>query len=720
MQEFIVQFNDWNDILDTLDKAGLTDPRESHSIHREWHIAKRTDNFRPLEYKLRKYPYILTTAIKRLKNMPFAPLPMQNELDLIQGDIHMGYINGFKDSAGINPMDLTKGMFICGEIGSGKSYPVLRMLGQILKTPIEKRGYNVLIIQILKRDADYLIEENKNLRVIEWEQLKRNIFEIEPWDDPAIKLNLSSSIFSAANYFMTKTQPIFNECINVCSKNRLQINFDDLFKNIGIAVNNIGYKGHEAKNLSDTVKSRLYEFKKKPQLNVRHGFRIDDFFSKEDICLNVVDEPNDYIYSTLITDILISLQRYYNSHPVTPKRLRTLIVIDECRSIFPYKTDAFDHNADRFLEKFITTRRSSGLGLINVTQEPGSVSNWLTSNSAFFLAFPISGKALKDVGMYQNLTEEQINHFAKLPPYGMGVFSDRRFDRPYLLQVPGDITPKDRTKTENIKDSNQIIKELNARIEKNKETTLEMEQKIKENRGNKPTPQQQQLFKDIITKYLDAIRENYIEKQFKHIRDITEDTQTNKFEKEILSYLTETNCLVTVQSLLSYSRIWENFPVLTVEGMDHLKIPQKKRINPDHFAHTYYCERISAWLEYKGLLPHREFYLKEKGKKISDSGRIDVFVNDTKDVLQKAKIIDFPGGGIAIEFTNTVTEQNILPNITKCLGKFKDYVDHILIVCDSQNNRDSAEQIITQGGKLTLDELSKVSFTTLFKFLEKI
>ena len=77
--------------------------------------------------------------------------------------------------------------------------------------------------------------------------------------------------------------------------------------------------------------------------------------------------------------------------------MNTLFVFDECRSIFPKKSEYSEDETDRFLEQFITTSRSSGIGRITITQEPESVAKWLSINSAFYLAFPISGSAIDSI-----------------------------------------------------------------------------------------------------------------------------------------------------------------------------------------------------------------------------------------------------------------------------------------------------------------------------------
>jgi len=73
-----------------------------------------------------------------------------------------------------------------------------------------------------------------------------------------------------------------------------------------------------------------------------------------------MDEPNSYIYRTFLSDLFITMQRYYGQNK-NQNQINTLFVIDECRSVFPTTSEHSGDDTGRFLEQFITTSRSSGI-----------------------------------------------------------------------------------------------------------------------------------------------------------------------------------------------------------------------------------------------------------------------------------------------------------------------------------------------------------------------
>ena len=149
-----------------------------------------------LEDVLEENPGILAEArrnrmvdIKAKNENPFYPEPIYDEIPDISGEVTIGEVNGLGEAVGLDPIDFTRGLFVCGEIGSGKSYPVLRMLDQILSVPVHERGYNVIVAQAVKRDADFLINKHDSLRVIDWADIRRSPLRVEEWDTHDAKIN---------------------------------------------------------------------------------------------------------------------------------------------------------------------------------------------------------------------------------------------------------------------------------------------------------------------------------------------------------------------------------------------------------------------------------------------------------------------------------------------------------------------------------------------------
>ena len=296
-------------------------------------------------------------------------------------------------------------VIVCGETGSGKTYPVLRICDQLLGIPREDRDFNLLIIQALKRDADFLIKRHNNLKVIEWKDFRRAMLQVENWDTPIDKINSFCGVFSTVNWLMLHSQPLFKRAVvRCCEKNKvfdgseLYPIFSELFKEIDGAAKDFDLDGYEHRNVRDHIKFVVSSIIETNEiLDCRCGLTVQDFFSQEDVILNVMGEDNDYIIGTIVADILSDLRRFYEKSPLHPPKLRTLIVVDECRRIFPTGSEDNKsvHKSNSKMERFVTTRRSSGIGLIAITQEPQSSPDWLTNNSAYVLSFPIGGTGRK-------------------------------------------------------------------------------------------------------------------------------------------------------------------------------------------------------------------------------------------------------------------------------------------------------------------------------------
>ncbi|MFC1829708.1 hypothetical protein ACFL0O_08855, partial [Thermodesulfobacteriota bacterium] len=658
-------------------------PEQYPELHIACKLFWETHDYKLLKSILDENPGLIADAERAinetqqaLEDCPLRPFPKSDELESIQGQFNLGYVNPNLDFCGFDPLDFTRGLFVCGAIGSGKSYPILRLLSQILSVPITERGFNVLVIQVVKRDADFLVKRFPDFRIIEWENLRRNIFEVEPWDKSEAKINSAVSIFSSANYLRSLTQPILNECVDLCRKDKLPLNFTEIFDQVKNATKTLEQQGYDTKNMADKVKLRINEFAKKPQLNLNNGLRIDNFWSEEDICLNLIEEKNTYIYSTVITDILISLQRYYERFPVYPPKLRTLLIIDECRTIFPNVNDFRDFNADRFLELFVTTRRAAGIGLIALTQEPQSVSTWLTNNSAFFLTFPIRGEAVEYVQRYQNLSEDQVGYIPQLPKYGTGIMSDVRFNRPFLMQVPGDFQIEIFTKEEADELTQDYIKELHERITKNKKEeqsaeVIEYGKKLK-------------IYSDGY-RILEALKKN----PFLHKTAIRDQLGLADRINKAVDWLTGSKYVIEAEFRhSSKGKAYAKYLVLTEKGQDTIQMPRSRRISKNRFQHTLFIKRLADWIEGQGYEPIREYHVSDLEE------RIDVFA--IQDGLRTA-----------CEITLSTKTEDVLRNVHKCFNIYN--VDELYIICDSKKEAGDVQKRILP--KIPANWIPKIIFT---------
>ena len=133
-------FESWQEILDTLEHGGMTDYEEYPEVYFAWCIAKEKNEFALIDDLLSENPWILFEAKKRVRECPFFQ-PKREELSMIQGQFSLGYANAQGKQAGLDESDFMRGLFVFGETGAGKSYPVLRIISQALSMPKKPKVY---------------------------------------------------------------------------------------------------------------------------------------------------------------------------------------------------------------------------------------------------------------------------------------------------------------------------------------------------------------------------------------------------------------------------------------------------------------------------------------------------------------------------------------------------------------------------------------------------
>jgi hypothetical protein len=698
-------FEFWANIAEILQKGDLTSPDKYPDVWEELYFACKifweTYDYALLQAIVNNNPWVIDEA-KRNKaereaaeeECPFRPFPEGEELELIQGQFNLGYVNPQGDMAGLDPLDFARGLFICGEIGAGKTYPALRIYDQILSIPIEERGFNLLIIQLVKRDADFLIKRHPNLRIVDWKHFRRNIFQVEPWDEPWNKIKSACAVFASINYLLSLTQPILKHAVirrfhknGVFSGSNNFPSLTEILHGIDGAARDLNLEGWESRNIRDKLKVRLTDFIEAGEmLACKYGYPIDTFWSREDICLNVMDEASPYIAGTAVMDLLVDLQRYYERTPQHPARLRTLIGLDECRSIFPVQKDDSEFQENRYMEKFVTTARSCGIGRITITQEPQSVSSWLTNNSAFFMTFPIAGEAVDHLKKLQNLTDEQIKYIDELPEYGAGIFRDRRFNRPYLVGVSGDLEIEAISEEEVEEFTKSYIEQLQAQLPEPVEEHSE------------PEPLEVATLKKQALIQLDAmcLIETLKKHPFAHYTKLLEKLQLSTARMSAAEAWLKNEELVIPVECQRSTRSAKHY-ALTERAQDSLDIPLSQRIAPSRYRHTLYCEQVKTWAQARGYKAVREFNGNGRYRE-----RIDVYTEQD-------------GRKVAYEIQLTLNADDLMVNIRKCISLFK--VHELCIVCEDSKDMGQAKQIVSD--RVSLGRNDGIYFKTVNYFFQR-
>ena len=688
-------------IVDLLYEGGMTDVPEVF-IACNWFTETNGDSSL-LEDLLENNPSILTQArrnimvdIKAKKENPFYPPPLGDEVKDLKGEIIIGEVNGEGDTVGFNPIDFTKGFFVCGESGSGKSYPIFRMLDQILSIPLKDRGYNIIIVQTLKNDANFLFRNHSSLKVFEWNDLRYSPLYVEKWDRLDKKLNSFFDVYKSVNWLMGHSQPMLERCLSLCFKKygENNVNLEKLLKEVPDAAQSLNLVGHSFKDVRDHLTLTLSNcISKGDFLNSVRGFPVDDFFTEQDLILNFDDLSNDYVVGTFLCCLFKDLQRYYTVK-AEPTRLRTLLVIDECRRVFPpeHTHSTTNHDPNLAMMNFVTTRRSSGIGLIAATQEIKSVPSWLKSNSAHVLAMPISGDARDDVSKLINLDTEQSNYFDKLGEYGLGIMRYRGFDRRFIVDIPDDLD-------DSPMDSNVIQKMMQEYIDylQSKYSIDPLE--IKEFEKIEKEGKEYIVINPIDLK---AERKEAIDKI--NSISVIEELAKNPFQSYTelrsnlgFSALRMRDCI----NLLFSQRLAEEVVCLGSKKKKAKyivltdKVPGRNLKNIYFFRHTLYEFRVMGFLKANGYTDVTMEYFGDKAKGDKPSSvKVNTKDGDERFILKRIDVFGIKDGK-KVAFEITLSFSNLLDNIHKCLEIFK--VDELHIVTeDNEKGQKRAMNIVSQ------------------------
>jgi len=684
-------FSYWRKVVDTLYEGGMTDDPEVFMAC-NWFVETNGDH-EMLEDLLNERPDILAMArrnmmvdVKAKKANPFHPEPSGDEVNELKGEIVLGEVNGIGDTVGLDPIAFTRGLFICGEIGSGKSYPVLRMLNQILSVPISERGYNVIVVQAVKRDADFLVRDYEDLKVLEWEDIRRAPLSVESWDNWKNKISSFCGVYSAVNWLQLHGQPLLKRDVELCFEKygTGEVTFGRLFGEVDNASKAIGLLGMEHRNVRDNLKFSLFSFKESGQvLNCTKGFSVSEFFTKNDLILNVMDQSSDYIIGTFLGDLFKDIQRYYEANPLD-SGLRTLIVIDECRRVFP-SADVHSrsgHNPNQPMENFVTTRRSSGIGLIAVTQEPQSAPQWLTNNSAYVLAMPISGEGRDHVKKLLNLSDEEASHIDKLGSLGIGIMRYRGFDRRFIVDVPDDLVIEPTSK-EVVQEMMQgYIDELHLSLSTGVE---EEEVKFFDAKGEKK-------------KAIDRLNSLYVIERL-----VSNPFQTFTELRSVLKLSASRmrDCI----DLLIADELAKEIECMGIRGRKAKYIALTERvenraIGAAHFKHRLYQDHIVEWLTSRDLEGEVEY------SREGCWGNIDVYVSFNDGKVDRE---------MAYEVTLTLNKEEVIGNIDKCLSSGNFNVQELCIVCEDEESSDSVVKMVGDS-EISGSDLERITFMKIRDF----
>ena len=277
-----------------------------------------------------------------------------------------------------------------------------------------------------------------------------------------------------------------------------------------------------------------------------------------------------------------------------------------------------------------------------------------------------------------NLSEEQLAYIPKLEKQGEGIFRDRRFDRPYIIQVPPDLNDAPILKAE----ADRIMKPyIEGLIQKYTETPKSEPVKVK---TEIYSDEQINYWKDKIWQDTRAILEKLREDPFLNHTALMNVMHQPRAKFQIsIEWLTKMKFLKTIKCKTSKTRP-STFYAITIEGFRLLEIPENMRKHGARmFRHDYYKMRVFKHLKKKKLMPKME-YLPDNLKSLGSAGRIDVYCKSKK------------GKHYANEIT--LSRSNLTENIEKCDAA---KMDVITIICEDLGEIDKAKAKVEKANIMT-------------------
>lgn len=447
----LIQTEQIAQVAEILEKAGFADPQKYPFIHSA--LQNWISNGDPSGIKLilSHNPLLLGEAARRAYQTawadttnPLRPFITREEAPKLRGQYNYGVVNYEGDIFGFSQKDFLLGVFGFGATGTGKTNSQFGVLNQILSVPPKQRGFNVIIIQRTKREADLFAAIYPWLKVLEWAKgdIIYNPFEVRDWETPQERMGEAIEVFAAENFLLTLTEPPMHYAVKKSYKEKGVFEgsknyptYKDISKNIGEYFKKNKIEGYDMRNAQGKLEIRVNQHEMEGKtLNTPIGF-TQDFWLDNDLALNVMG-ASEYTVRTMLMTLLNEIQRYRAVYPPNEGELKTLIFFDEARWIFNVHRDRTEFDANKKLEEWLTTRRSSGMGVISLTQEPQNISDFLIANSNIRIGFPVYDMGLERAKTVLNLTDEQTMFYGGLPIPGIAVARVPGIDRPFLVQIP--------------------------------------------------------------------------------------------------------------------------------------------------------------------------------------------------------------------------------------------------------------------------------------------
>ncbi len=367
---------------------------------------------------------------------PFHPVPRREDF---QGSLSLGTINRFGHQFRIEPDDFTMHCMTLGATGAGKSWLILNAVLQLC----QMQGFNIVIPDV-KTFYRRLLHFVPNLGIITANKFRFNPLEVPPWLSPKGFVFMWSKVFAAENALGAPSEGILLETLNalfhkhgVFDGSMNYPTMQDLY-NILQYLKKAKHIGYRYQDIFENLLSRVRPYVLMDEtFNVRQGLPVA-IFTEHNVVLELpTNFGTDMVTNFLICLIIIMAYNKNVAEGTRGDKLRTLFIVDEASTLMQAGRDNSDaYLFESSLNEITRKAREFGIGLWLCSQEARSFNYVFQANSMIKIGFPLDGVDHESMAKTFGLNEEQQKYLYKLPYRRVAVARTRKFDKPFLIEVP--------------------------------------------------------------------------------------------------------------------------------------------------------------------------------------------------------------------------------------------------------------------------------------------
>ena len=374
---------------------------------------------------------------EEIKNIyPFHPVPSQDDFE---GSLNLGTVNRFGQQFRIDPNDLTMHCMTLGATGAGKSWLILNALLQLC----QMQGFNVVIPDV-KTFYRRLLHLVPNLGIITARKFRFNPLEVPPWMHPRDFIFMWSKIFAAENGLGAPSEGILLETLTALFKSHSIFDGSENYPTMHGLYTALKYLkkskhiGYRYQDIFENLISRVRPYVLMGKcFNARRGLPVSTFTERNVVLELPTNFGTDMVTNFLICLIIIMAYNKNIAEGNRGNRLRTLFIVDEASTLMQAgkdKSDAYIYESS--LNEITRKAREFGIGLWLCSQEAKSFNYVFQANSMIKIGFPLDGVDHESISKTFGLNEEQEKYLYKLPFRRVAVAKTRKFEKPFLIEVP--------------------------------------------------------------------------------------------------------------------------------------------------------------------------------------------------------------------------------------------------------------------------------------------